>query len=214
MPVKLAVGIPAYRGIVASHQAQMWMEFGAALVRSSEAIKLMTIANVDVCGVDRARNLLLATAMKEGADWLLMVDSDTWVHPGSDLVRMVIEAPENCALVGASVRLRGLGRGEAAPLNYFDWNENENRHEPIPVKSMPDNKTHLEVDAIGGAVIAINLHRLVITDQFRWFYYDDGRSISEDLYFCRQLRKRDEKIYVDMRMKTFHVDKSAVLGNG
>jgi hypothetical protein len=211
MPIKLAVGIPAYRGVVASSQALMWMQFGAELNRTKPVIQMVMHASVDVCGVDRARNILLAQAMSHGADWLLMIDSDTWVDPGSDLVRMIIEAPEHIAMIGAAVRTRGLGRGNDAPLNLYEWKASEGRH--LPVDLIPDHR-HNEVDAIGGAVIAINLHRVPKDLVFKWHYYDDGRSISEDLYFCRELRRAGEYIFIDTRVKTFHVDKPATLSNG
>lgn len=219
MPIRLGVGLPAYRSVVTVGQVKQWMEFGAEVNRVKPGVTLGMHIAVDVCGVDRARNICLAQAMKNGCDWLLMIDSDTWVECGNELVRMIIEAPEDCALVGAAVRTRGGGRGEQAPLNVYRWNQAARKHEsmdvPTPVEhELQSTKRHVLVDAIGAAVIAINLHRLMPSDQFKWFYYEDGSSISEDLYFCRQLGDRGEKIYVDTRMKTFHVDKPSVLSNG
>lgn len=203
MPIKLAVGLPAYRGIIASGQAKMYMEIGAALAKNKEAIQLIMIADIDVCGVDRARNMLVAHAMKQGADWLLMVDSDTWVDAGQDLIRMVIEAPQDAALVGAAVRVRGTGS-----LNVFRMNMKTDELEAI--KGWLDHHRYEEVDAIGGAVIAINLHRIHNVD-FRWRYKENGRSVSEDINFCQNLRAFDEKVYLDTRVRTKHVDKAGVL---
>lgn len=212
MSIRLAVGLPAYRSVVAAQQAKMWMEFGGYIARNKPMIDLVMVGAVDVCGIDRARNLIVAHAMKESADWVLMVDSDTWCADGNELVRMIVEAPEGAAMVGASVRTRGGGRGELAPLNMYRWNSEESRHEPIHVQWT--NGTYQEIDAVGGAVIAINLHRLQPADIFKWHYYETGQSISEDLYFCRKLRERGEKVYVDTRVKTFHVDRAQVLSNG
>lgn len=210
MPIKLAVGLPAYRGIIASGQAKMFMEIGAALAKSKEAIQLIMIADIDVCGVDRARNMLVAHAMKQGADWLLMVDSDTWVDAGQDLIRMVIEAPQDAALVGAAVRVRGTGA-----LNVFRVDDKTDEMVAITADEMTTiklgtSKRYEEVDAIGGAVIAINLHRIHNVD-FRWRYKENGRSVSEDINFCQNLRAFDEKVYLDTRVHTKHVDKAGVL---
>jgi GT2 family glycosyltransferase len=183
----------------------MAMALGAELVKKSDVIKLIMIGDVDVCGIERARNILLAHAMLNECDWLLMVDSDTWVEPGSDLLRMIVEAPDDAALIGAGVRTRS----PEANLNVYRWNADQRKHESYKPEGMVWQR-YFQCDAIGGAVIAINLHRIGDVD-FRTYYYEDGDSISEDLNFCKRLREKGEKIYCDPRIKTFHINKPTVL---
>lgn len=209
--LKLAIGTPAYRGEIASSQMLMYMQLGAALARLKDKGEMepVMISNVDVCGVERARNLLVAYAMKSGADWLLMIDSDTWAEQGSELARMILEAPE-CAMVGAAVRTRGH-----PGLNVYRWDQNDRKHFQIGLSSSLQNRgipNYQEVDAIGGAIIALNLLRIGSLD-FRWLYREDGTTMSEDLYFCRRLREHNQRIFVDVRVRTLHTDKPGVLSS-
>lgn len=211
MTIRLAVGLPAYRGVIVAQQALMWAQFGSGLAqrklfRTDEAgrIEMVMHAVVDVCGVERARNMLVGNAMQNNAAWLLMMDSDTWIEPGYDLVRMIEEAPSNAALVGAAVRVGGSKKS-----NIYRWDALNRKHEHI---TLDPASTYQRVDAIGGAVIAINL-KLIGESDFRWHYYENGSSISEDLWFCRQLAQLKRAIYVDTRIKTFHNTRPEVLAS-
>lgn len=206
--LKIAVGVPAYRGVVSSGQFRMWMQLGAAIGRAKDQglVDLVMMADVDVCGVGQARNLLVAYAMKEQADWLLMVDSDTWAL-GTDLLRMILEAPSDCAVVGAIVKTRGHHRS-----NVYAWDAATGKHEQLDLEPGlvgANEDPYCRVDAIGGAVMAINLRKIGSAD-FRWMHREDGSSISEDLYFCRQIQLPNT-IAVDRRMVTWHVDRPQIL---
>lgn len=121
----LAIGIPAYGGQITAHQARMWLEFGNTLGGSTERFNLVACDFYDVNGIDQARNLMLARAVELNADWLLMIDADTWVEPsaldrqaqsdaGFLLLRMISDADRrNAAAVAAPVVRRRLAPSEA-----------------------------------------------------------------------------------------------------
>lgn len=217
MSIKLAIGLPAYKGIICAQQALMWAQLGSGIARlkwskfahgdtshpdKDPPIETVMHGFVDVCGVDRARNILVAQAMQNNADWLLMIDSDTWVDKGYDLLRMIEGAPLDAALVGAAVMT-------VAGPNVYRWDALNRRHEMIDI----DNRdAYQRVDAIGGAVIAIKLAAIGDAD-FRWHYYENGGSISEDLWFCRQLAQLKRAVYVDTRIRTFHNTRPTVMSS-
>jgi hypothetical protein len=202
--VKVAVGIPAYGGEIASGQAGMWLDFGSRLqAHSARGLELKAVLTVDTCGVDRARNYLLASAMKMGAEWLLMIDADTWVandmggSAGEQLISMIMNGMNTrAAIIGAPVYRRIHTRDHSRP-----------DEKSLNVRMF---KGHLtpgvqEVEAIGAACMAINLQRI----GFAEFKFTHDRS--EDLEFCHQVRLRNEKIFVDPNVRTCHLAKPDVL---
>lgn len=215
-PIKLGIGLPAYRGIIASSQAKMWAQIGAYLVQSVNDIQIHGFADLDMNGIDNARNTLVAV-MRHQCDWLLMVDSDTWAMAGGDLIRMIVDASKapDVAIVGAPVVTRGI----ANPVNVYRYEAIEQedgfrrvKASPIPRGEIPTDRM-IEVDAIGGAIMAINLH-LTEGIEFRFTERQEGgRTIrsSEDHEFCRQVRERKLRILADGRIKTVHENKPGYL---
>ena len=220
--LKLAVGIPAYRGQIASAHAPMWAQFGAAVARAQghappgraaspsgdaqidDDVQVVMFGHVDTCGIDRARNALVQQAIVARADWLLMVDSDTFAVAGKDLLRMILERPAGAAVVGAPV----VRRGEATNRTNL-WRWTNGRHEPTSILDggIGSHGFYTEVDAVGAAILAIDLARVAAARvEFRWA---DG--MSEDLWFCRQLREAGERIYVDPRVTTVHLGQPEIL---
>ena len=126
--LRLAVGIPAYRGQICAAQSIMWAQFGGACARVPDNVQVVMFVHVDTCGIDRARNALVQQAIVARADWLLMVDSDTFAVAGKDLLRMILERPAGAAVVGAPV----VRRGEATNRTNL-WRWTNGRHEPTSI---------------------------------------------------------------------------------
>lgn len=215
--IKLGIGIPAYGGNIVSHQARMWSQLGAALVANEDQIQIHGFAEIDMNGIDNARNALRGAMRFRGLDWLLMIDADTWCDPGSHLIRMIVEAHayEACAVIGVPVVTRGVMN----PINVYRYEtiEQADGHRrvkaaPIPRESIPRGEL-FEVDAIGGAIMAINL-KTVGDIEFQFTRREeDGRVIrsSEDHEFCRQVRERGLKVLADGRIRSCHVNKPDIL---
>jgi hypothetical protein len=212
MTLKLAIGLPAYRGQIASAHAVMWAQFGAACARQPDDVQIVMLGYVDTCGIDRARNALVRQATTARADWLLMVDSDTFAVTGKDLLRMLLERPSDAAAVGAPVIRRGqlTAITNIAPEHVANiWRWTGERHEPTSIRNggIGSHGFYTKVDAVGAAIFAVDLTRAASAHaEFRWA---DG--MSEDLYFCRQLRLAGERIYVDPRVATVHLGQPEIL---
>ena len=206
--LKLAIGVPAYGGSVSSAHVKMWLQVGAAIARGKDrgVIEPVMFADIDVAGVERARNILLKTARELKADWLVTVDADTWVANGADLVRMIIEAPKDAAIIGAPVRVREGNHENVSGVNIYRHNPENNRYYIATELTLLDLKeTVFRVDAIGAAVMAMQLSRIGEST----FRFEDG--ISEDLCFCAQVRALGGAIYADARVQTFHLARPKVL---
>lgn len=199
--IRLALAIPAYKDTITAKQAGMWLEIGQALAEYGNQISLAGFITVDTCGVDRARNYLIAHAMQINADWLLMVDSDTWAN-GRDLLRMIIAcAARGAAVCGAPVYRRGATDNT---LNVY-------RKGPINGLRVCDEAelaglaSIVEVAAVGAAVMAVNLRK--IGDEI--FKFTDTQS--EDLYFCERVRMLGGEILVDKRVSTGHLGRTPMM---
>jgi len=188
--INIAFGVPAYRSQVHIGQVRMWLQLGAAIMADA-GMYLSAFIDMDCCGVDKARNYLIAHAMKEGADWLLMVDSDTWCANGRVLLEMIRGADlVGASVVGAPVYRRVDGM---MALNAY-------RFDGTKLVSAKLNGEGLEeVAAIGAAVMAVNLHKIAESTMFR--FTDE---LSEDLDFCKQIHQLGGTIWCDSRVKTFH----------
>lgn len=201
--LNLAVGVPAYGGKLVSEHARMFLELGNSLACSSERFELVMFATADINGVDRARNFLLAGAMIKSADWLLMIDADTWVESndvsvdaGFLLLRMISDADRaEATIVSAPVILRAVAKPDNSSLPMAIYSETEAGH--IAVTQAVSGQAY----AVGAACMAINLHKIA---EAKFQFTDD---LSEDLDFCRQIRGLGGKIIVDARVRTGHLSR-------
>lgn len=201
--LKIAVGLPHYQGRSSFEHGRMWMQFGHTLACSEERFSLVSFSLVDVCGIDRARNECIAGARKGNADWLLMVDGDTWVSDGGDLLQMISDADKvDATIVGAAVPRRTLGdegrtlmvysspeRGQLVSLTEAHLKSTQ-FDDRLSIVNQAQWKSWFEsfcpVDAMATACIAINLRHVEFMDEpFFRFTHDE----SEDIDFCRRVRE-------------------------
>lgn len=208
--LKLALGIPAYGGTISANHARMWLAVGRALSMFGARFELVMIGHVDTNGVQRARNRLVAEAMKAGAQWLLMLDADTWVEAHNDnnptaagyaLLRMISDAAQaRIAVVSAPVRIRDEGIGGERIAAY------------LADGSLIDPKQILrglqDVEAVGAACLGIDLHAVVTADAFFEFAIRDHVETGEDREFCRQMKKAGFRIALDGRIRTGHLSRA------
>ncbi len=212
--IRLAIGVPAYGGMIASEQITMWAEIGGALAGDPEdAISLRAIMNVDTCGVDRARNLLIDNARRVGAEWLLMIDADTWIvqgdhdpPTGTQLFTMIVDAAKvDATIVGAPVQRRD---GGGLTVYEYETIPSPAHLVPIDTRRVPRRfmPTELiEVGAVAPAVMAINLKKI---DQLRFVVTD---TLDEGIYLCQEVRKLGGKIMCDGRVRTAHRERPKAL---
>lgn len=217
--LKVFVGVPAYGGQISAQQARMWMELGNTLGGSSERFELVGMMHADINGIDRARNYLLAAAFQTGADWLLMIDADTWVEglddsdAGFQLCRMISDGDRaGATIVGAPVAKRDHTKAhEVMVYTVFDeaaWAEGDpNALEPISVEEL--GRGLKAVHAIATAVFAV---KITAIGETVFTLPPMLGMLGEDLDFCRKIDKAEGKIMVDTRVNTRHLSRSVPVG--
>ncbi len=216
--ISLAIGIPAYSGQVTSNHTRMFLELGAVISGSTERFTFLAHLIADINPVDRARNWLLANAMALGADWLLMIDADTWVEADADadagfqILRMISEADRMGATIVTAPVVRRVADGPANELAIYRLNAESksiSKHEARTIDWLSTLSRHLEpIDACGAACMAIHLPRVVEANAH--FRFED--ILSEDLEFCRQIREffpghAPGPIFLDPRVRTGHMSR-------
>lgn len=211
--IKLAIGIPAYGGSVSAEHIKMWTELGFVLANSPQRFQLVSHGYVDINGIDNARNHLLKVATEARADWLLMIDADTWVEAygqgegeadaGFQLLRMISEADRaGAAIVVAPVARRKMADdGRREIMAYRRGRAPRIAGEEliaIDSSELLSGDTLIEIDAAATAVFAVRLSAV----GFAKFQFTD--TLSEDLEFCRQIKMAGGKVFVDRRVRTGH----------
>lgn len=235
--IRLAVGIPAYGGNVSAHHCRMWTEFGNTLGGSLERFELVTFDYFDVNGIDQCRNLMLVRAIEAQADWLLMIDADTWVEPSKEdqqaqsdagflLLRMISEAarisdaaPSRIGAVVAPVMSRVVpGKDVPHQMAYVEqhWETTEARFDGKPPARSGTTFEPIEFGAKGGmteidraatAVFALNVPFAV---EHRLSFKFDGK-LSEDHFYCKSVREAGGRILADTRVRTGHMSRQTPL---
>jgi hypothetical protein len=159
--------------------------------------------NTESYSIEWSRNRLLWQAMQRGADWVLMMDADTFHAKTPDLIRMLETGQESGAAVIASpVKMRGR-----FGYNVFEVADDVVRH--VDPQSWQGRVSG--VDRIGTACFAISADWIkepwpnqpwFVTQQLDG---DEPRKIGEDVTFCDRVRERGGKILADGRFEPVHV---------
>lgn len=144
--------------------------------------------------IDVQRNLLCEEAIRIGADYLLMVDSDV-VLPSTAL-RDLLDPPAE--IVSGLVRIKSLRRkGEYAAVF---------KGIPLLYESIPEGRS--KVDWCGGACLMIKTSILKdIPKPWFEFHEEPGAAVSEDIWFCQQAQKAGIQVYADKRVACGHIIK-------
>ena len=207
--IRVAYGVPAYRrGIDIGHNYQAFsLGMLSALVK--DRIAVVSLHDADTCDVAHSRNLLLHSALKSGADWLLMMDGDTF-HVSADtltapsqILRMIEDANEHGAAVAAApVKMRGRDGYNVAIRRGDEYIQIE--REDIGDRMIP-------VERIGTACMAVNCHWIKdYWPEQPWFDTaqipgEIPRREGSDYRFCDAVRARGGAVLCDARFEPKHV---------
>ena len=163
-----------------------------------------------------ARNKIVAKAQELGVDYVFMVDND--VTPKRDALLNLIEHGED--VVSGYYAHRGKANtntGRTCVCKLLDGNGRPYFNYPLESEYTADEMREKRESGevliqIHGGGMGCILIRLSVFDrlQYPWYdwvnYADDNRGmLSEDLYFCEQLRAEEIPIYVDPRVSCGHM---------
>lgn len=148
----------------------------------------------------KARNVAVQKATHGNYDYLMMVDSDT-IPPRDALVNM-LEFPADL-VIGCCPRKNS----KTHEVTLYPPDP-DNYHHMMTYPDLPD-ASRIKVRGGGAACILINVQMLkeLSYPYFKYIVYDNGDTLSEDLFFCSKVRKSGYKIEADTRVRCGHIMK-------
>lgn len=151
----------------------------------------------------KARNEIVKETLRDGYDYVLMVDSDI-VLPSDAIMRLSDPLVDIC--LGVYPRKRTItGETELFHKGFKDFNERNN----ISILEIQNGDDRIEVKG-GGMGCAFISARALRAMSFPWFSYvtyPDGSVLSEDLDFCCKVTKAGIPIFADTRVRCGHIGK-------
>ena len=178
--------LPAYRGTVHAEVAIGMSR--DAIVCSERGWKHMPVC-IDAHGIDRVRNMAVRIAYDNACDLLLMQDADTFsILPAYGSLESMWNTMDKfgAAAVGAAVAVRN---GETMNVQ----------------PALPNQAYEGEV---GTGLMLIDLNKLKDLPRpwFRTELFEDGERVktSEDIWFCRYLKRQGFSVYIDYTFRTGH----------
>jgi len=142
-----------------------------------------------------ARNSLVEQAQKEGAKYLLMLDTDQ-VYPHDTLTKLMSHKVDVC---GVRVHRRWM------PFDPIFLRGDIGAYESVPDEEMYSGNL-IEIDATGAGCLLFDME-VFDKVQYPWFKLDvqDGKPVGEDIYFCSEARKAGIRIFVDTSIEVGHL---------
>lgn len=163
-----------------------------------------------------ARNSIVFVATDLGVDYLMMVDNDV-TPPRDALVNMIDDGVDVVSGYYAHRDADNVYRGRTCackllmPNNEYYFNYPlESEYTADELHALRDSGKHLvQIHGGGMGCILINMRVFRKTEYpwFDWVNYGDGNwgMLSEDLFFCEQLRKAHVPMHVDTRVACGHL---------
>ena len=172
----------------------------------------LALRNLDPCGhelvhhfvkgwgIAYARNLMALEAMKQGCDYLFMVDSDVVVP--SDALKMLVGLD-----ISAGWYPRGTDplRTNVAKKIQSGWGDCFSVEE---MEGFAENGVDL-IDVkgcgMGCAIIRTQVFERLPHPWFKFEDYPSGNCFGEDYWFCHQARSAGMNVYVSPKVKCGHI---------
>lgn len=209
--VLLAIGAPCYRMNQDARRGAMIAKLGLELERARaryvddahrkgvwlgrEPAAIVELGDIHTSLLPAGRAKVLHSAMEGTADWLLSVDSDTWMNTAA-LIRVIELLPDLPAATTAAIGV--LVPQDDGRVNA--WGEENTRLSASDIQPWRAR----EVWAIGGAIMFHNLrwHRSVASSNVRWPWVSysviatgmPGSYMGEDVFHCEAVKRQGGKV--------------------
>lgn len=165
---------------------------------------------INACDVNHMRNLAIDLALKNGFDYLVMLDDDH-NYPKDFILRL---------LAHNKPFVTGLTLNRVAPLHYTQYYKiNENEKINFEKNYVRPNGRLQRIEASGpvGMLMEVNKLRYLPRPWFKMTYKGEDNNPFDrggDFYFCEKLKKFGYNIWVDTKMEFPHHATAEIKGNG
>lgn len=216
MPSKtVLIGMPCGSGFVPSAMVQSMLQLHKPLPCAFMIIERQAVV--------KARNAIALEALRVGADYLLFVDDDNPIPPDT-LERMIADDKD---IVIAPILGRVPDDNGKHPLCAFYAETVQADGEPLRIyrniEQFRDEGPLHRIDAGGTGCMLIKRRVLeVLFDRYNKFIFENGdiklgeaitvdgaeydrRTMSEDCEFCERASDAGFEIWLDERIKPFHI---------
>lgn len=161
-----------------------------------------------------ARNRIARMSLDMGMDYVLMIDND--VTPPKDSIPILTEELKEVTLGYYAHRdTDNVYRGRTCVCRLYDDEGNSYFNYPleseytaeelIQLRENGTYKIQIHGGGMGCAFINTDMFRRLKYPWYDWVNYKGGGMLSEDLYFCEQLKKAGIPIYSDTRLACGHL---------
>lgn len=145
-----------------------------------------------------ARNNIAKIAVDGDYDYVLMVDSDVMVP--KDTLKNLSDPWTNIVLGCCPRKNSSEGRIEIYRPGTFSFTDY------YTYDSLPDNnRIAIKGGGFACAMINVSVFKLLPFPWFRYVTYEDGSSLSEDLFFCLRAAESGFVIEADTRVRCGHM---------
>lgn len=163
-----------------------------------------------------ARNRIAQISLDKNVDYVLMVDNDV-VLPKDALINLLDDPKDVCLGFYAHRDADNIYRGRTCVCKLFDENGKKHFNYPLEseytadeLKKLRDSeqyKIQIHGGGMGCAFIKSDIFNRIKYPWYDWVNYANEHRgmLSEDLYFCEQLKKACIPIYTDTRVNCGHM---------
>ena len=151
----------------------------------------------------KARNVISKKAIDGKYDYVLMIDSDTVVP--KDSLRLMLEGDADMVM---GCYPKKHPRGEAVLWASKDNAKGKGFHHCLTYADLEGTeRIDLKGGGFGCVLINTRIYTALKYPYFKYVVYEDGAALSEDLYFCREVKNKGFRIEADPRIKCGHIAK-------
>ena len=155
-----------------------------------------------------ARNNIAQKALDMGVDYVMMVDNDVTVPPDA-LVNLMSHGVDVCSGYYAHRDKTGndTDKTNVCRLGEFNYTDQYTGAELKAMRERGEFLFRIHGGGMGCILIRADVFRRVKYPWYDWVNYrDDAHSmLSEDLYFCEQLKFNHIKMHADSRVACGHM---------
>ncbi len=206
--MKILIAVPTFETIFPDTFKSIW-----DIYRNGHEVLFEFVRGYD-CAT--ARNKIAQIAMDKGVDYVLMVDNDV-VVPADILISMLDDPVDVCLGYYAHRDSDNIYRGRTSVCKLYDDAGNLHFNYPLEseytakelteLRNSGTHKVKIHGGGMGCAFIKTDVFRRLDYPWYDWVNYDDEHRgmLSEDLYFCEQLKMYGIPVYTDTRAGCGHM---------